>query len=145
METCKKNGDRYPIESLMNLYNSFQRIIQRAQKKRIQETNQMEPIFIITEHPFFMSVNRVVNEAMLMSRNAGANKGRRKVNCLTFEDEKKILNHPHHQVTSPRGLQKRIVYYCTIVFLIRGNHKMWGLKYEDFTIGTNNAGYMYVK
>ena len=129
----------------MNLYNSFQRIIQRAQRKRIEETNQIEPVFIITEHPFFMSVNRAVNEAMLMSRNAGANKGRRKVSCLSFDDERKILDHPEHQITSPRGLQKRVVYYCTVVFLIRGNNEMWGLQYNDFTIGVDNAGYSFVK
>ena len=102
----------------MNLYNSFQRIIQRAQRKRIEETNQVEPVFIITEHLFFMSVNRAVNEAMFMSRNLGANKGCRKVSCLSFEDERKILDHSAHQIDTPRGLQKRVVYYCIVVFLI---------------------------
>jgi hypothetical protein len=38
LETAKKNGQRYPTESLMNLYNGFNRILQNDQRKRMNET-----------------------------------------------------------------------------------------------------------
>jgi hypothetical protein len=105
----------------------------------------VEPRFEIENHPFFMTTNRAVNESMTLSVNAGANKNRKKAKGLTFEDELKFLSHPSHQVTFPRGLLKRIVFYCTIIFYIRGNTEMHGLLYSDFQRGVNNAGSEYVK
>lgn len=145
LEVAKVNGKRYPTESLMGLYNAFNRILCAEQRKRCIEQNKTEPIFEIEKHPFFLTVNRAVNESMTMSVNAGANKGRKKARGLTFEDEVMILSHPSHQVTFARGLLKRVVYYCTIIFYVRGNSEMHNLRYCDFQRGENNAGFTYIK
>jgi hypothetical protein len=58
----------------------------------------MEPVFIITKHPYFMSMNCVVNKTTVLSRNARSNKGHKKVKGFTFEDKMKISNHSFHQI-----------------------------------------------
>lgn len=145
LEVAKRNGQRYPTESLMGLYNAFNRILCAEQRKRCIEHNRVEPVFEIEKHPFFLTTNRAVNESMTLSVNAGANKGRKKARGLTFEDEIKILSHPSHQVTFARGLLKRLVYYCTIIFYVRGNTEMYNLLYSDFERGVNSAGFTYIK
>jgi hypothetical protein len=67
LEMAKKNGQRYPTESLMNLYNGFNCILQNDQRKRLNETGQVEPLFCITKHPFFLNVNKAINKSMELS------------------------------------------------------------------------------
>lgn len=92
------------------------------------------------EHPHFGRVNKAVILAMKKSILAGANKARRKVDYFTDEDEIKILAHPNHQPTFPSGVQKRLVFFCTTVFLIRGNSELYNLRLSDFTLGTDERG-----
>jgi len=44
-EVAKVNGKRYPTESLMGLYNAFNRILCAEQRKCCIEHNKTQPIF----------------------------------------------------------------------------------------------------
>ena len=58
---------------------------------------------------------------------------------LSSAEEAMIMNHVSTQLTSPRGIQKRLLYYIVTYFVIRGNNECYKLNYKDFTIGTNQA------
>ena len=131
----KKNGKRYPSQSVMGIYKGFNRIMCKVQSNRIDETGVNEEQFVMHSHPIFGRVNKSVILAMKKSIMAGANKERRKVDYFTNDDELKILAHPLHQATFPTGVQKRFAWYCTTVFLIRGNNELYFLRLADFTLG----------
>ena len=142
---CKVDGSRYPTESIKNLLMSFNRIILREQKTRINLTGNEEVEFNIQRHPWFVGACRAVQKAMTKSKDLGANKPRRKVDPLTYEQEKLILAHPLHQVTSAHGIHKRMAFYCFIVFLIRGNTELWKVMVKDFTIEVDQRGREFLK
>lgn len=56
----------------------------------------LEIPFQIQKHPWFLCTNQALQTAMKNSREAGANKGRQKVDGLTYEDEIKILGYPFY-------------------------------------------------
>lgn len=142
---CKNSGERYPTVSIMNFFMGFNRILIMEQKRRIIETGIVEPQFCIQSHPWFLGAGRAVLRAMELSRNSGVNKDRRKVDALSYEDEIKILSHPLHQANYPDGVHMRFAYYCFVVFLIRGNTKLYNLLLKDFELGTDERGFTYLK
>jgi hypothetical protein len=142
---CKDLGERYPSGSIGNMYDSFHRIIARHQAKVMKMEKRKEPLIRISDHQFFFQTNSAVVKAMEMSRDAGANKPRVKPKCLTFSEEALILKHHSTQLNCPKGLLKRMLYYCVTFFVIRGNKECYNLKYRDFTIGVNQAGARFVK
>ncbi|KAG0590571.1 hypothetical protein KC19_1G110600 [Ceratodon purpureus] len=142
---CKDNGERYPSGSIGNMYDSFHRIIGRHQAKEMKLEKKKEPLIRISEHHFFLQTNAAIVKAMELSRDAGVNKPRSKPKCLSFEDEAKILSHPSHQLTHPKGVTKRMLYYCMSKFVIRGGKEAYNLKYKDFIRGVNSAGAEYVQ
>ncbi|KAG0631326.1 hypothetical protein M758_1G244300, partial [Ceratodon purpureus] len=142
---CKDSGQRYPSGSIRNMHRSFNRIICKAQTKRIAETKVNEIPFDITENPFFIQVNNAVIQSMELSRNAGVNKVRKKPKSITFAEEALLLNHESTQLTFGRGVQKRMLWYSSSRFFIQGNKEMYNLKYKDFTRGVNDVGLPYVE
>ena len=77
--------------------------------------------------------------AMQLSRDARVNKVRVKPKSLSSAEEARILNHLSIQLTSPRGIQKWMLYYIGTYFVICRNNECYKLNYKDFTIGTNQA------
>lgn len=136
----KKNGSHYPSQSIMQIYKGFNRIFCQVQRERINETGINEEQFVMHSHPHFGRVNKSVVLAMKKSILAGANKARRKVDYFTDDDEIRILAHLNYQPTHPSGVQKRMVLFCTTVFLIRGNKELYNLRLCDFTLSSDERG-----
>lgn len=136
----KKNGEHYPSQSVMSIYKGFNRIFCAVQRDRVNSTGVNEPQFLMHAHPFFGRVNKFVILAMKKSILAVANKGRRKVDFFTDEDELKILAHPLHQADSPTGVQKLFAFYACTVYLIRGSSELYNLRLVDFTLGLDEQG-----
>jgi len=120
----KANGERYPVESLVNMLMSFQRIIRAEQKRRIARSGLHEVDFDIRKHPFFVEAKKSLAISMENSRNVGANKKRRKVDAITWEQERMMLDHPDHSISTPTGLQMHFALYF-LIFLIKGNKELW--------------------
>ena len=89
----KDNGERYPLDSIGNMYDSFYRIIAKHQSKVMKEKNIKEPLVPISSHQLFFQTNVAVEKAMELSRNARVNKPRVKPKSLSFFEESLILNH----------------------------------------------------
>lgn len=136
----KKNGEHYPSQSVMSIYKGFNRIFCVVQRDRVNSTGVNEPQFLMHAHPFFGRVNKFVILAMKKNILAGANKGRRKVDFFTNEDELKILAHPLHQADSPTGVQKRFAFYACTVYVIWGSSELYNLRLVDFTLGLDEQG-----
>lgn len=105
---CKDFGERYPSGSIENLYNSFNRILLRAQKKQILLTRVNEVEFSLRKCVFFDTITRTraMESAMKLSIDSGANKPRRKVKVISFAKEALIMVYKSHQMHHPRELQK---------------------------------------
>ena len=69
----KDNGERYPLDSIGNMYDSFHRIIARHQSKVMKEKSIKEPLVPISSHQFFFQTNVAIEKAMELSCNAGVN------------------------------------------------------------------------
>ena len=104
-----------------------------------------EPPFDIRKNPFFIDCSKSLLLAMEHSRDAGANKKRRKVNAITWEQELLILNHKLHQPTDPRGCQMRFAFFCFVIFLIRGNKEIYKLQVDDFCIEYDQQNRKYLR
>ena len=122
------------------MYDSFHRIIVRHESKVIKEKNINKPLVPISSYQFFFQKNVAIEKAMELSCNAGVNKPRVKPKSLSFFEESLILNHFCTQLNTPKGIQKRMLYYVVTYFVIRGNKECYNLKYKDFTIGANQDG-----
>ncbi|KAG0571738.1 hypothetical protein KC19_VG038500 [Ceratodon purpureus] len=142
---CKLDGTLYPPAALMNIYMSFNRMICRKQDDRCNLTGVNETRFKITEHPLFMKTTRAVNSAMKKSRDGGVEIKRRKVESITYEEERRMLDHPDNQANFARGAQKRFAMFCFTIFLIRGNSELHGVKVEHFTVAVDPKGKCYLK
>jgi hypothetical protein len=142
---CKLDNSLYPPASLMNIYMSFNRLICRRLDECSCSTGVNEPKFKITEHPLFLKTTRAVNFAMQRSKDVGIELKRRKVEAITYEEERLILDHPENQANHGRGAQKRFALYCFIVFLIQGNTELHGLRVDHFTTGVDNEGRGYLR
>ncbi|KAG0570447.1 hypothetical protein KC19_6G162600 [Ceratodon purpureus] len=142
---CKDSGERYPSGSLRNFHKSFNRILRDAQRLRISQTKVNEEPFSIETNPYFVEVNSAVVAAMEKSRDAGANKQRRKPKCLSFAEEALILGHASQSLSSNVGVLKRILWFNTSQFMIRGNTEMYKLRFKDFTQGIDDHGRCYVE
>jgi hypothetical protein len=141
----KINGERYPSGSIGNIYDSFNRIILKHQRKVMKLQKRQDPLHNIQDHHYFVQTNAAVEKAVELSRDAGANKPRVKPKSLTYVEEAAILLHPLHQLNNPKGVQKRMLYHCMAKFLIRGGQEAHNLKYKDFKRGVNEAGMPYVE
>ena len=141
---CKMNKELYPAASLMNLYKSYNRILIRAQDDRVNATGVSEPRFSVMVHPFFINTNKAIQNAMKRSRAVGVGRVRRKVDALTFEQEKRILACAIHQCNTPNGVHKRWAFYCFVVFLVRGHSELYNLRFGDFKHGFDSIGLPYV-
>jgi hypothetical protein len=142
---CTENGERYPSGSIRNFHRSFGRILLKAQKARIAQTNFNEPIFCIETNPYFVEVNSTVVASMELSRDVGVNKDRKKPKCLSYAKESLILNHDSHKLHHALGVLKRMLWFNTTRFFIRGYAEMYKLQYRDFKLGVNEAGALYVE
>ena len=94
---------------------------------------------------FFLEVSSAVVAAMEKSRDAGVNLGRKKPKCLSFAEEAMILNHHSHTITYNVGVLKRILWFNTTYFLIRGNKEMYKLKFRGFLQSTDDLGRQFVE
>ena len=137
---CKLDGSLYPLASLMNMYMFFNRMICRSQEDRCCRTNTSEAEFKIMKHPLFIKSTRAVVSSMQRSRAAGVEIKRRKVEAISFEEERLMLDHSDNQANYARGAQKRFALYCFIVFLIRGNSELHDLLLKQFTAGVDSEG-----
>lgn len=142
---CKDNGQRYPSGSIRNFHRSFNRILRDAQRVRIAQTKVNEEPFCIETNPYFLEVSAAVVASMEKSRDSGVNKARRKPKCLSFAEEALILNHESQSLQNNVGVLKRILWFNTSYFMIRGNKEMHKLKYKDFTQGVDDYGRAYVE
>lgn len=118
----------------MGFMMAFNRLLCKEQARRVRRTKILETPFDIMKNPFFISANKSLLKSMEKSRDAGVNKGRRKVDALTWEAERKILDHPLHAITDPRGCQMRFAFYCFVIYLIRGNKELYSLRRNDFQL-----------
>jgi hypothetical protein len=135
----KKDGERFPSQSLKNLLNSIQRILRRKQRARMIETKIYEPLFVIRQHTLFALTCDACLKSMEKSVKEGANLQRRKVDIFTLEHEHLILSHPQHQITDPYGLLMRWVWYCCSEFSIRGANELQKLELRNFSIVEYNG------
>lgn len=71
-------------------------------------------MFDIRKNPFFIDANKSLLITMEHSRDEGANKKRRKVDVLIWEQELLILNHELHQVTPRLPDETRIFLLCNL-------------------------------
>ena len=110
----------------------------------MRKETKKEPLIIISEHHFFQQTNAAVEMAMELSRARGFNLPRKKPKSLSLAEESRILNHPLHQLTSPRGIQLRMLWFCVSQFIIRDNTECYELRYQDFEQGVNEAGASFV-
>lgn len=78
--------------------------------EQISLTCKHEPNINMLRHPFFIVDDRVVLQALRMSRNYGVKKPSQKVEIIIFEREKTTLSHPLHLATTPHGVQKQFAY-----------------------------------
>jgi hypothetical protein len=77
---------------------------------------------------------------MELSKDARANKPHIKPKSLIYAEEASILAHPLHQLNSPKGVQKHMLFHYISKFLIFGGTECHNLPYKDFTQGINEAG-----
>ena len=134
LAVCKSSSKRYPTGSLMGFMKAFNRLLCKEQGHRIRVTKTLEIPFDIMKNPFFIGATKSLLKSMEKSRDVGVNKGRRKVDALTWEAERKILDHPLHAITDPRGCQMRFAFYCFVTYLIQGNRELYSLKRNDFLL-----------
>ena len=121
------------------MYDSFHRIIAKHQRKVMKLESRKKPLIRICEHHFFFQTNVAVEIAMQLSCDARVNMVRVKPKSLSSAEVAMILNHVSIQITSPRGIQKQMLYYIVTYFVICENNECYKLNYKDFTIGTNQA------
>jgi len=81
---------------------------------------------------------------MKKSRDARVNKPRKIAQAFTIAEERQVLDYTGHKTINPGGLQKQFVFYCTLVFFIRGNKDLYNTLYKDFKLGINANGKEYV-
>ena len=122
---CKLDGSLYPPASLMNLYMSFNQMICRAQDDRVCQTNISELEFRITKHPLFIKTTCAVVSSMQKSRDARVEIKRRKVEAISYEEERLMFDHPDNHANFPCSAKKHFVFYSFVVFLMRGNKELY--------------------
>ena len=142
---CKCNGERYPLASLISIFMAFQCILYKEQGKQVKQLCINKPSFDIRKNPFFIDCKKSLVIAMEHSRDAGANKKRRKVDALIWEQELLILNHELHQSINPRGCQMRFAFFCSVIFLIWGNKEIYKLQVDDFSVEYDQQNRKYLR
>lgn len=140
-QVCKRDGNRYPTQSLMGLYRAFNRILRKAQEQRIVATGIVEPPFKMRESVVFKPVATACVLAMKRSRDSGANLKRKKAAVITVADECVILADACTNPLCPRGLQRRAIYFLLCRFGIRGGDELYRLNPADFSFGSNGSGH----
>jgi hypothetical protein len=82
---------------------------------------------------------------MVAFRNSGVNKKTRKVDSLTWEQERRILDHVDHQCNTPKGIQLRTALFCIMIFVIRGVKELYNTKQADFVIERDEENMLCVR
>jgi len=72
-------------------------------KNRICSIDMTKAWFKIIEHLLFIKVNRTVNMALKFSCYLGINVACRKVEGITCQEERRILDHYENQIIRPHG------------------------------------------
>lgn len=104
-QACKVNGKLYPSQSIMGLYLVFDRILRRAQDRRVMATGVVEARFSMRNAPLFKHVSIACVLAMRRSQDKGIKKPCKKCPIVSMEDERIILSHACTSKLSSRALQ----------------------------------------
>jgi hypothetical protein len=136
----KVNGKLYPASTLFNFLSAFARVLRRAQEVRIMGTGKDEPIFDLKRSPLFCRVCLACIISMRRSRKAGVGVTQKKVAVFALRTKAQVLGDIAMSMGHPKGLLRRVAYYCIFNFGIRGGGELHCLWRADFSFAEDDKG-----
>lgn len=140
----KRNGDLFPSESLKAMYRGYVRILQSHYKQLAMEGNYNRPIVDAGKDLVFEKARIACIEAMKHSLLQGPSRSRKKLadsGMVDFSHD--ILMSDENQVTTPKGLCRRLCYYAIHKFGIDGHMELYDTTDIEFERTVTDQGNVF--